>query len=317
MRVGHRVLALTTLAGTFALVGGLALGSGGSAQAQTGASPTPAVNAGGPQAVPLARFFGTVTAATGSTIAPGAMVVATIGTVTCGTGAANNGNYFVDIQAISGCVGSTANIAFTVGGLRATQTGTLPAVQGTAVQLNLTVAAATPSPTASPAASPPPPPPPPPSTPRPTAPPTAVPTTAPTAAPTAAPAVVPTVAPTIAPTAVVPVRPPQTGLGGAAEQQKPSGPAVVTGQKPAVPAVVTAQKPAVPAAIAPAVAAPVSPAAGAAAVRPAAAAAPALPNTGTGTLAGSPDGVMPGMLALAALVALMGACGVAMAYRRS
>jgi hypothetical protein len=272
MRVRHRVLVIAALAGALVLVGGLVMGHGGNVHAQTCGSATLAVNAGGPANVPLARFFGTVTS-TGPAIAPCATVIASVGTVTCGTGAANNGSYQVDIQAIGGC-SATGVITFTVGGLPASQTGNLPPVSG-AVQLNLTVAAATPSPTATAAAAPPPPPPPPP-------PPTPAPTPQPTARPTAAATTAPTVAPTVAPTAVVPARPPQTGLGGAASQQKPSGPAVVTAQKPSAPA----------------------------------AAAPALPRTGTGGWSSSPAGVVPGTLALAGLAALLGAFGIVLANRR-
>ncbi|HEY8837005.1 MAG TPA: hypothetical protein VIO16_04855, partial [Dehalococcoidia bacterium] len=159
-----------------AIVGAFALGRGGSVNAQTGTA-TPATSGGGPGNVPSARFFGTVTGVGGAAISPGTPVVALIGAIACGTGAATNGNYSVDVQSIAGCTAPGATVNFTVGGAPATQTGTLPPIQGTAVQANLTVAAATPTP------APPPPPPPPP---------TARATTAPTPPPP----------PTVAPTAV-------------------------------------------------------------------------------------------------------------------
>jgi len=201
------MLAFTALAGAVALAGGLVATSGG-VFAQTGGTPTPASNVGGPAAVPSARFFGSVTSATGP-VAPGATVAALVGGVTCGTGTVSSGQYTVDVQAISGCTTPGATVNFTVAGQPATQTGTLPPVQGTAVSLNLTVAVATPTPAPTTAPTPPPPP-----TVRPTPPPP--------------PTVRPTTAPTVAPTAVVPSRPPQTGLGGTS-QQKPVAPVA---QKP-------------------------------------------------------------------------------------
>ena len=254
MRVGKRVLALAALTGVLAIVGAFALGRGGSVNAQTGTA-TPATSGGGPGNVPSARFFGTVTGVGGAAISPGTPVVALIGAIACGTGAATNGNYSVDVQSIAGCTAPGATVNFTVGGAPATQTGTLPPIQGTAVQVNLTLAAATPTP------APPPPPPPPP--------PTARATTAPTPPPP----------PTVAPTAVVPARPPSTGLGGA-EQQKPAGPAVAQAARPA--------------------------------------AAPALPNTGSGSMAaGRSTGTLAGLIALGAALILVSAGSLAVSRKRS
>ena len=251
MRVGKRVLALAALTGVLAIVGAFALGHGGSVNAQTGTA-TPATSVGGPANVPSARFFGTVTGVGGAAISPGTPVVALIGAIACGTGAATNGNYSVDVQSIAGCTAPGATVNFTVGGAPATQTGTLPPIQGTAVQVNLTLAAATPTP------APPPPPPP-----------TARATTAPTPPPP----------PTVAPTAVVPARPPSTGLGGA-EQQKPAGPAAAQAARPA--------------------------------------AAPALPNTGSGSMAvGRSTGTLAGLIALGAALILVSAGSLAVSRKRS
>ena len=251
MRVGKRVLALAALTGVLAIVGAFALGRGGSVNAQTGTA-TPATSGGGPGNVPSARFFGTVTGVGGAAISPGTPVVALIGAIACGTGAATNGNYSVDVQSIAGCTAPGATVNFTVGGAPATQTGTLPPIQGTAVQVNLTLAAATPTP------APPPPPPP-----------TARATTAPTPPPP----------PTVAPTAVVPARPPSTGLGGA-EQQKPAGPAAAQAARPA--------------------------------------AAPALPNTGSGSMAaGRSTGTLAGLIALGAALILVSAGSLAVSRKRS
>jgi hypothetical protein len=169
MSICSKATRLGALVGAAALLGGLALaGAGAAVHAQTGTAtptaaaptptgPTPASNVGGPSAVPSARFFGTVTL-NGSAAAAGTTVTASIGGVACGFGTVSGSTYAVDVQAISGCTTPGATVNFTVGGARASQTGTLPPIEGTAVQLNLTAAAATPAP------SPPPPPPPPPPT---------------------------------------------------------------------------------------------------------------------------------------------------------
>src|SRR5579885_1502920 len=144
MRLRSRMLAFTALAGSVALAGALALSGGGPIFAQT-STPTPASNAGGPSAVPSARFFGTISSSSGASL-QGATVTATIGGVTCGTGTVSSGQYTVDIQAISGCTTPGASVSFSVNGQPASQTGQLPQVQGTAVPLNLTIVAATPTP---------------------------------------------------------------------------------------------------------------------------------------------------------------------------
>jgi len=179
MRTPQLARRLVGLVGAAALVGGLALGAGVGVgvYAQTTATPTaaptvsgptPASNLGGPSSVPSARFYGTVTGANGSVVPTGTTVTATIGGVACGFGTVTNSQYIVDVQAISGCTAPGATVHFAVGGVPATQTGTLPNVEGTAVQLNLTVAAPTPTPAPTTATVPPPPPPPAPTTPRPT-----------------------------------------------------------------------------------------------------------------------------------------------------
>src|SRR5579875_3854372 len=208
---------LSALVGAALLVGGVALSAGSIVvQAQTGtatpaptvAGPTPATNLGGPAAVPSARFSGTVTL-NGQPAPTGATVVASIGGVACGFGTVTNGSYIVDIQAIAGCTTPGATVSFTVNGVAASQTGTLPALQGSPVILNLTAQAA--SPTTAP--TPPPPPP--------TTAPTRTTTPAPTMAPTTAPTRPSTPAPTRtaqAPSAQKPaagVKLPSTGVGGA------------------------------------------------------------------------------------------------------
>src|SRR5579875_1925267 len=160
---------LSALVGAALLVGGVALSAGSIVvQAQTGtatpaptvAGPTPATNLGGPAAVPSARFSGTVTL-NGQPAPTGATVVASIGGVACGFGTVTNGSYIVDIQAIAGCTTPGATVSFTVNGVAASQTGTLPALQGSPVILNLTAQAASPTtaPTPTRTMTPPPPPP--------------------------------------------------------------------------------------------------------------------------------------------------------------
>ncbi|HZU77507.1 MAG TPA: Fe3+-hydroxamate ABC transporter substrate-binding protein, partial [Dehalococcoidia bacterium] len=56
---------LAGLVGAAALLGGLALSAGVAVYAQTGSTPTPVSNVGGPNSVPSARFYGTVTSASG------------------------------------------------------------------------------------------------------------------------------------------------------------------------------------------------------------------------------------------------------------
>src|SRR4051794_21105472 len=78
MSLRTRVLALSTATGILALAGSLYAGFGSGANAQTPPSPTAVVVVGGPQAVPLGRFFGSVTVA-GAPAAAGSTVVASIG----------------------------------------------------------------------------------------------------------------------------------------------------------------------------------------------------------------------------------------------
>ncbi|MHB8577404.1 MAG: hypothetical protein ACYDCQ_18995 [Dehalococcoidia bacterium] len=230
MRLRSRLLAVASLAAAVAMTGGLALVQSG-VHAQTGTT-TPASNVGGPQNVPYARFFGSVTL-NGSAAPAGATVVGSVGGVVCGTGTSDGSQYKVDLQAIVGCTTPGASVSFTVNGNPAVSSpaAVLPQIQGTAVLANLTATTATPSPTPSPSptATPPPPPPPPP------------------------PPVItasPTKTPTPAPTAVVPVRPPSTGLGGT-QQQKPTGPvaqkaAAPVAQKAGAAAAAPAARPALP-----------------------------------------------------------------------
>jgi hypothetical protein len=205
---------LGALVGAAAVLGGVAVGAAGHGigLAQT-ASPTPAVNAGGPSSVPSARFFGSVS---GASLAPGATVTASIGSVACGFGAVTSGFYTVDVQAISGCTSPGASVSFMVAGRPAGPAGTLPGIPGTAVMNNLTVTQATPSPTPAPATAT--------ATARPSTPPPP-----PTVRPT-------TPAATARPASPTAARPSAT----AAQAARPAAPAA---QKPAAPA---AQRPAGP-----------------------------------------------------------------------
>src|SRR5712692_8056816 len=138
------------LLGAAALLGGLALSAGvAGVGAQTGSptasptpsGPTPASNVGGPSGVPSARFFGSATVS-GSAASSGTTVTASIGGVACGFGTVSAGQYFVDVQAISGCITPGSAVSFMVGGQAATASpaASLPAIPGTAVLANLTTA---------------------------------------------------------------------------------------------------------------------------------------------------------------------------------
>ncbi len=159
MQPTTRGFTIATATAALALLGGV-IGAAQAVHAQSG-TPTPAASAGGPSAVPAARFFGSVKIG-GNNAPDGTTVVASISGVACGYGTVNGGQYFVDVQSIGGCTTPGANVSFAVGGQTAATTGTLPSVPG-AVQLNLTVNQATPTPaaSASPAAAAPTPPPPP------------------------------------------------------------------------------------------------------------------------------------------------------------
>ena len=204
MSMRTKATRLAGLVGAAALLGGLALSAGVAVHAQTG-TPTPASNVGGPSSVPSARFYGTVSGTNGGSVPTGTTVTATIGGVACGFGTVSGSSYVVDVQAIAGCTAPGATVSFSVGGNPATQTGTLPSVEGTAVSLNLTAGVAA---TATPAPPPPP----------------APPTPARTAAPPPAP-------PATATRPATPVV--QTG-------QKPSAPVA---QKPGAPYAPVAQRP--------------------------------------------------------------------------
>lgn len=189
------------------------------------------VHAQAPVGVPSARFYGHVTPPSGA-LPAGSAVTATVGGVACSGGGAVTGsvatgaldnlnNYTLDIQAVPGCTTPGASVTFTLAGLRANQTGTLPQVPGTAVHLDLTFAQATPTATA----APPPPPPP-------------TPTRAASPAPTSAP---PPPPPTQAP------RPPVTATPARVQApvaQAPKGP--VTAQAPRAGAAPAAAAPRLP-----------------------------------------------------------------------
>jgi len=317
------LLASASIAGALALAGGMVVGAGRTASAQV-ASPSPTVNSGGPNAIPSARFSGTVTGPSTGATAAGVTVVALIGATTCGSSSTMaNGMYQVDIQAISGCTAPGATVSFTVNGAKANETGTLPPIQGSPVTLNLTAQAATPTPAATarpaataaatatasgPPAPPPPPTPPVPASPAPTTPPSTPPPppTIRPSTPPPSPSTTPTPRPpTATPTAVVPNRAPSTGLGGT-QQQASSGTAQQAPSRAAVPA---AQ------AVAP-VAQTTAGQAAPSAVLPAPVQRVALPTAGTGGLVGGTGGVSGLWLALAAAAATMTAGGLAFASRR-
>ncbi len=184
----------------------LAIGAIGSAAAQ---SPTPAPG-GGP--TPPNRFYGTVQL-DGRAAPAGTTVVALVGTNTCGRGTVDAFGYVVDVASSftqPGCGTEGATVAFQVGSVRATQTGTF--ATGAFTQLNLT--ATSPTPTPAPTAAP-------------TAARTATP--APTPARTASPAPTPVRTPTAAPAAQRPAAP-----AAAPQPQRPAAPAAAPqAQRPA------------------------------------------------------------------------------------
>jgi hypothetical protein len=105
-------------------------------------------NAQAPSSVPSARFYGnarcpqgtcpsnlTITASVGSTVCTGTQSIPQSQT---NSGIDNGGNYVIDIQSIPGCSSPGSTVSFTAGGYRATETGTVPDIPGTAVHLNLT-----------------------------------------------------------------------------------------------------------------------------------------------------------------------------------
>lgn len=99
------------------------------------------------QPLPPNRFFGRATL--DGQPAAGAAIAALIGTTTCGSTTADGaGNYRLDVLSSGerpGCGTDGATVSFTVGGVRASQTGTWR--QGEFTPLDLTAVRATPTPT--------------------------------------------------------------------------------------------------------------------------------------------------------------------------
>ncbi len=119
-----------------AAMGGLALAGGASAA-------TPSEQA--PPSIPAARFFGSA-ALYGSAAPSGAVVAASVGGVACGTGSVDAGQYVLDLEAFGACGVPGYVVNFTVNGVAAAQTGTVPDIPGTAVPLDLTTPFAAPPP---------------------------------------------------------------------------------------------------------------------------------------------------------------------------
>lgn len=95
-----------------------------------------------PLLVPATRFYGTATvngvpATIGSTVTAQSLASG----ATCGTGsvADTSGSYSIDVRASFDCLGG---FSFVINGQAADELGTLPSVQGTPVQLNLTLSTA-------------------------------------------------------------------------------------------------------------------------------------------------------------------------------
>jgi LPXTG-motif cell wall-anchored protein len=187
------------------------------------ATATPAQ--GGP--TPPNRFYGTATL-NGQPAPNNATVVALVGTVNCGTGtvvaAGATSSYVVDVASdftIRGCGRDGGQIAFTINGARATQTGNFGTGQFT--QLNLTAQAATPTPTATATAT---------ATRTATATATATRTATATATATRTATATATSTPVRTPTAA----PTGQRPGGTPAAQRPAGPAAPAGPRPAGPA---------------------------------------------------------------------------------
>src|SRR5690349_16464406 len=106
------------------------------------------IHAQGPPSVPSFRAYGTATingtpAPAGATVT--AVSAASTGT-TCGTGTVTgaSGQFFVDIQALPGCLGT---VTFTVNGQPVSNAPVAPpSIQGSPQQVNLTVSPATATP---------------------------------------------------------------------------------------------------------------------------------------------------------------------------
>jgi hypothetical protein len=228
--------------------------------------------------ITVARFFGGVSSS-GSALASGSTVTASVDGVACGVGTVSGGQYTVDVQELPGCINPGKKVDFIVNGRPASPQGSIPSLQGAAVQVNLSVAQATPTPSPSPA-------------------PTAA--AAVTAAPTSA--AVAAAAATSAPTRT-----------SAAPPSPPALPSVTSAARTPTP------RPATPAGTATRSAAAASPkpaVAPASAQRPATkAAAPALPKTGTGGAARDGRTATLIGLVLAAAAILAGAGAVALRRR--
>lgn len=121
-----------------------ALAAGG-----VGLSGATTARAQAPQSVPAARFYGTVRNTAGAPAVSGIVsnsvpvsggVTAYVGSVQCGIGPIDNaGMYFVDIQSAPGCTTPGATVTFTVQGIKARESSTVPAIQGSAVRQDLTL----------------------------------------------------------------------------------------------------------------------------------------------------------------------------------
>lgn len=275
----HWIMAAAAIVG---MVGGLGISQ-------------PVAQAQAPLSVPSARFYGrvylsdgrpptnlTLTAAIGNSVCSGTQAVSGSQGE---SGTDNSGNYSIDIQANPGCTTPGSTVRFTAsggaaGGYNAKETGTLPAIPGTAVHLDLHLEhPATPTRTATAPAPPPPP--------------TVVATTRPTTAPPPPPVTTPRATPRAT---VAPARTPIAQHG--VVQQAPRGP---------VKGPVAVQAPYKPAPVA---------AGGGGYQAPAA--APRLPNTGTGGLLDSQTSTLTGWALMAIVLAALGMSAVGLtAYRRS
>jgi hypothetical protein len=126
------------------LAGGVALSLSGTAvRAQIGATPSTTPN------IIVARFFGSVSSS-GPSVPNGTTVTASVNGVVCGVGIVTGGQYTVDLQELPGCINPGKKVDFLVGGRIASPQGAIPSLQGAAVQVNLTVSQATPTPSATP-----------------------------------------------------------------------------------------------------------------------------------------------------------------------
>lgn len=216
---------VTAVAAGGLLAGGAALSLSGTAvRAQTGATPSTTPN------IIVARFFGSVSSS-GPSVPNGTTVTASVNGVVCGVGIVTGGQYTVDLQELPGCINPGKKVDFLVGGRMASPQGAIPSLQGAAVQVNLTVSQATPTPSATP---------------------TPVPT-----------AVATTLAATVSPTRTIPPTPPLPPQPSATTRAPTSTPSVIATARPPVltptPALKPAERQAQQAAAAPAKPAPALP----------------------------------------------------------